>query len=145
MKHIKTVTIAAALLTAFATLGANAAAVPGSNIPKPTSSAQTECGFNAFMHPLVRTNQIAAINAGQEIWLTPVCEDELDRNNYGTLFRDGNVETLRTLIARNPALMATLTAQGDDHFDVVALRFSRNVSVLLFVNQRDMRCNLRAV
>ncbi|WP_332688488.1 hypothetical protein [Devosia sp.] len=140
MDHIKTVVIAAGLLTAFATSGANAAFVLGKNSPNyPKSNTQNECSFNAFMHPLVRTTEVAAIRPSQEIWLTPVCEDELDRNNYGTLFRDGNVETLRGLIARNPALMATLSARGYDQFDVVALRFSRDDSVNLFVHQRDMR------
>lgn len=140
MKHTAIVILAAGLLTAFATLGANAQAVPGKNTPNyPKSNTETECSFNAFMHPLVRTNEVSAIGADQRIWLTPVCEDELDRNNYGTLFRDGNVETLRQFIARNPALMATLTTRGYDHFDVVALRFGRNDSVNLFVHQRDMR------
>jgi hypothetical protein len=142
MNHIKTVVIAAGLLTAFATVGANAAFFPGKNNPNnpsPSPSASTECTFSAHRNPQLRTNEVAGIRANQQIWLTPVCEDQLDRNNYGTLFRDGNVETLRLLIARNPALMATLTARGYDHFDVVALRFGRDDSVNLFVHQRDMR------
>ena len=140
MKHIKTVIIAAGLLTAFATVGANAQFAAGTpNYPSPSPSTPSECTFSAHRNPLLRTDEVSGIRSSQQIWLTPVCEDQLDRNNYGTLFRDGNVETLRLFIARNPALMAALTARGYDHFDVVALRFGRENSVNLFVHQRDMR------
>lgn len=139
MNYIKTAVIAAGLLTAFATVGANAAVVNKAPPNYPKSTQSSECTFSAHRNPLLRTDEVAGIRSNQQIWLTPVCEDELDRNNYGTLFRDGNVETLRLYIARNPALMATLTARGYDHFDVVALRFGRNDSVNIFVHQRDMR------
>ena len=137
---IKTTLVLAGLLTAFTTLGANAAVlthVPGAkpNIPASTS----ECGFNAAMQPRLQPAEIAGIARNQEIWLTPICEDTLERNSYGTLFRDGNVETLRNVIARNPALMGELVAHGYDQFDVVAVRFSTDSSVNLFVHQRDMR------
>jgi hypothetical protein len=139
MHHIKTAILAAGLLTAFATIGAQAqvAAVPGAKIPPAATGG--ECAYNAFLEPLVRSGEIAAIGREQQIWLTPVCEDELERNNYGTLFRDGNVETLRGVIAKNPALMGTLSAKGYDQFDVVALRFGQDETVNLFVHQRDMR------
>lgn len=135
----KTTVIAAGLLIAFTGLAHAQAAAPGGPAPKPTPSSSSECAFNAAMQPLIRATEIGAVNFGQEIWLTPVCEDDLERNSYGTLFRDGNVDTLRNVIGRNGALMQTLAAHGYDHFDVVAIRFSENHSVNLFVHQRDMR------
>lgn len=133
----KTTIIAAGLLVAFTGFAQAQVAAPGAKAPKLTNSS--ECTFNAAMQPLVRPTEIGSVNAGQKIWLTPICEDDLDRNSYGTLFRDGNVDTLRNVIARNGALMQALTSRGYDHFDVVAIRFSQDRSVNLFVHQRDMR------
>ncbi|MFD2648973.1 hypothetical protein ACFSX5_14380 [Devosia albogilva] len=132
--------IAAGLVTAFTTIGANAqAAVPGSNYPSRSPMVSSECAFNAHMEPHLVARDINAIRRDEHVWVTPVCEDTLARNDYGTLFRDGNVETLRNVIARHPALMSALAARGYDHFDVVALRFGRDETVNLFVHQRDIR------
>ena len=130
--------VAAGLVTAFTTFGATAqSTVPGSNYPNWNRSA--ECSYNAAFEPDLVARDINAIRRDQHVWLTPVCEDTLARNEYGTLFRDGNVETLRNVIARHPALMSALTARGYDQFDVVALRIGRDETVNLFVHQRDMR------
>ncbi len=130
--------VAAGLVTAFTTLSANAqSTVPGSNYPAPIGGS--ECTYNAAMEPHLVARDVNAIRRDQYVWLTPVCEDTLVRNDYGTLFRDGNVETLRNVIARHPALIGALTARGYDQFDVVALRVGRDETVNLFVHQRDMR------
>lgn len=76
----------------------------------------------------------------QKIFLYPICEDPTvpGKNNYGTLFLDGNVNTLRQPIARNATLMSALAARGYDHNDVVSLRFAGGNSIYLYVHQRDM-------
>ncbi len=130
--------VAAGLVTAFTAFGAHAqSTVPGSNYP--TRIGGSECTYNAAMEPHLVARDIAAIRRDEHVWLTPVCEDTLARNSYGTLFRDGNVETLRNVIARHPALISALTARGYDQFDVIALRIGRDQTVNLFVHQRDMR------
>lgn len=132
--------VAAGLVTAFTTLGASAQAfVPGSNYPSRAPMISSECSYNAAMEPHLVARDVNAIRRDQHVWLTPVCEDTLARNSYGTLFRDGNVETLRAVIARHPALVSALAARGYDQFDVVALRIGRDETVNLFVHQRDMR------
>jgi hypothetical protein len=131
------IVIAASLFAVVTAASAHAAAIPGG--PKLEFGSESQCGFNAAMQPLVQPVEINGIGGEQQIWLTPVCEDTLERNSYGTLFRDGNVETLRNAIRRNGALMSALNARGYDQFDVVALRFGTDTSVNLFVHQRDMR------
>ena len=76
----------------------------------------------------------------QKIFLYPICADPTvpGKNSYGTLFLDGNVNTLREPIARNATLMNALAARGYDHNDVVSLRFAGGNSIYLYVHQRDL-------
>jgi hypothetical protein len=141
MNTFKTLTIVASLITAFTTVGASAAIlthVP--NQPKPTAGSPEDCSdLMGFMRS-VRTDEIAAINH-QPVVVIPVCEDLAitGRDNYGSLFIDGNAEKLRMPIARNSLLMSVLASKQYDHHDVVSVRFGANDSVILYVHQRTMR------
>jgi len=101
----------------------------------PDHSCEDEMGH---MRP-VNLFDIQSIH-DQRIYLYPICEDPTvpGKNSYGTLFLDGNVNTLRQPIARNATLMNALTAKGYDHNDVVSLRFAAGNSIYLYVHQRDM-------
>jgi hypothetical protein len=64
----------------------------------------------------------------------------MQRNDaYGSLFIDGNVNTLRQPIARNDTLMGALAQEELDEQDVISLRFGGNDSIVLYVYDRAMR------
>lgn len=115
-------------------------AVPGSNYPRqePGTSAY-DCAAAMGHMRSVKKADIDAIR-GNRVALLPVCEDltVAGKNVYGQLFVNGNVDRLRTPIARNATLMAALTAKGYDQHDVVSLRFGGNGAIILYVHQRDM-------
>ena len=87
----------------------------------------------------VKASDIEAIR-GNDVWLIPICEELhlTGRGDYGALFVNGNVDRLRTPIARNATLMAALKAKGYDQNDVVSLRFGGNNGIVLYVYQRHM-------
>ena len=114
-------------------------AVPGSNYPPTSTTTTYDCAAAMGHMRSVKQADIAAIR-GNRVALLPVCEDLTvpGKNVYGQLFINGNVNHLRVPIARNPTLMAALTAKGYDENDVVSLRHGANDSIILYVHQRDM-------
>ncbi len=135
-----------ALLAGLATVssvGPSAAQFLAANIPggpnNPSPSVEHNCPDEMGFMRRVSASEITAIR-DRSIWLQPVCEDLTvwGKNNYGTLFLNGNVNVLRQPIARNPKLMSALRAKGYDQHDVVSLRFGGGNSVILYVHQRDM-------
>jgi len=115
-------------------LGANIA-----NPNYPTSRTDHDCADEMGHMRRVNVFDIDGIT-DRKVYLHPVCEDltVFGKNNYGTLFLDGNVNLLREPIARNRTLMSALRARGYDHYDVVSLRFGARNSIILYVHQRDM-------
>lgn len=106
--------------------------------PAPSSSTEEECSYQLNYMPRVTRAHIDSIQ-GSRVYLIPVCETGLGRDDYGWLFTSGNVGTLRQPIASNPTLMSALTAEGYDQQDVVSLRFGGDGSIALYVHQRDLR------
>lgn len=145
MTKFRTMAAIAGLVTALTTMGAHAqfivTHVPNYPPKTPSVSANEHCSdLMGFMRS-IRTDEIAAIGHHQPIALIPVCEELsiVARNNYGSLFIDGNAEKLRMPIARNDALMSALLGKDYDQHDVVSVRFGGNDSVILYVHQRYMR------
>ena len=105
----------------------------------PTSHNEHNCADEMGHMRRVNVFDIDGIR-DRSVWLHPVCEDLTvpGKNNYGTLFINGNVNVLREPIARNRLLMNALEAKGYDEYDVVSLRFGARNSVILYVHQRDM-------
>ena len=137
-----TITIIAGLASVLATMAGSAAQVaPGTNYPVHVSEPEEFCTEGLGHMRNVTSSDIQAISFNQAIVLVPLCEDGLRarREVVGTLFLDGNVNTVRQPIARNRALISALASQDYDEQDVVALRFGGNDSIILYVHQRDMR------
>ena len=113
-------------------------AVP--NQGKPASTQSYDCRDEIGYARRISATEIQGIH-DRSVWLYPVCEESsiLPRDDYGTLFIDGNANTLRQPIARNATLMNALRAKGYDQHDVVSVVFAAGNSVLLYVHQRDMR------
>ena len=139
MNKLTTLTIIAGLITAVTTLAPSAAILNHVPAPKPVAHEETNCADQMGHMRSVHRADIEAIH-GQHVALIAVCEDltVAGKNNYGSLFIDGNVETLRQPIARNQTLMSALLRQNYDQNDVVSLRFGANDSIILYVYQRDM-------
>lgn len=134
--------VCAGVVSLAATLPSAAQRAPWNNNqnPRMISTQQHNCADEMGHMRSVRQADIAAIN-GQRVSLIAVCEDlsVAGKNAYGALFVNGNVNHLRTPIARNGTLMSALTARGYDEQDVVSLRFGGGGSVVLYVYQRDAR------
>lgn len=143
MLKLTTLAVLAGLATAAATLPSQAqfiAGKPNNNYPGTSTSTDSDCAYPPNYLPRVTRSRIESIH-GQPVYLIPVCEDGLIGRNddYGWLFRKGNVDTLRLPIARSSTLMAALTAEGYDHQDVISLRFGGDDSIVLYVHQRNLR------
>jgi len=142
MNKFASITLIAGLAIALTSIGASAAIVaprtPGGQASH--GSQYDPCQTMGHMRR-VSASDINQIGNWQSVVLVPVCEDMTvaDRNNYGSLFINGNVETLRQPIARNEALMSVLQAYNYDNYDVVNLRFGADDSILLYVHNRDVR------
>ena len=132
-------TLLAGIATAATIMPSNAQFIAGvpQNKPAPTVS-EDECAYQLNYMPRMTRTLIESIHS-QPVYLIPVCETGLGRDDYGWLFTTGNVGTLRLPIANNRTLMSALTAQGYDHQDVISLRFGGNGDVVLYVHQRDLR------
>ncbi|KRA45658.1 hypothetical protein [Devosia sp. Root635] len=128
------------LASAAATLPSAAQFLAGPPPGGPGMQAEEDCAYPLHYMPRVTRAHIQSID-GQPVYLVPVCEDGLIGRNddYGWLFVQGNVDTLRLPIARNATLMAALTAEGYDSQDVVSLRFGGGDSITLYVHQRNLR------
>jgi hypothetical protein len=126
-------------LTMVATILPSNAQFIAAQPKKPAAASSHDCA-NEMGH--VRRLGVADIDSitDRSVWLYPVCEDltAYGRNDYGTLFLDGNANVLREPIARNEVLMSALEAKGYDQFDVISVVFGAQNSVLLYVHQRDM-------
>lgn len=141
MLKLTALAVLAGLATAATTLPSSAqflaANIPGGpNYP----SSEDECAYQLNYMPRVTRAHIDSIQ-GRPVYLIPVCEDGLLGHNddYGWLFTQGNVGTLRLPISRNATLMSALMAEGYDHQDVISLRFGGGDSVVLYVHQRTLR------
>lgn len=140
MLKLTTLALVAGLATMSTVLPSHAQfAVPGGPNNPVVEATDTCTGPNGF----VRRVSVAEINAihDQKVWLDPVCEDTslVSQYDIGSLFLDGNANTLRQPIARNATLMNALHAKGYDENDVVSVVFGARNSVLLYVHQRDVR------
>lgn len=136
---IKLSTLVALVGIAVAASTSNAFAVaawPTYDAMPATSECRNDLGFQRTF----RTTEISAMH-NQSVFLISVCEDltMASRNDYGSLFVDGNADGLRSPIAQNDLLMTALYAQDYDQNDVVSIRLGANDSVILYVHQRDMR------
>jgi hypothetical protein len=133
-------TLLVGLVTATTIVPSNALfiAAPPNKKPPVVSSSEEECSYQLNYMPRVTRAHIESIQ-GSHVYLIPVCETGLGRDDYGWLFTSGNVGTLRLPIAHNQTLMSALTAEGYDHQDVVSLRFGGDGSIALYVHQRDLR------
>lgn len=142
MRKLSTLAIVVSLVSTLVSTSVQAQQVPGStHRPQPSShSSEPDCTELLGFMRLVKPAEIKAFN-GVRVRLIPVCEDGtvITRNNYGSLFRDGNAELLRLPIARHPTLINALKAEDYDEHDVISVRFSANNGVILYVHQRDMR------
>ena len=142
MNKLAAVAAIAGLVTAFTTIASPAAILTNvQNTPHgSTESSDPDC--TALMG-YMRTPKSAEILALHDIHVAviAVCEDLTvpGRNNYGSLFVEGNAELLRLPIARTPDLIEALRARQYDQHDVVSVRFGANDSVILYVHQREMR------
>jgi len=139
MLKLTALTLVAGLAAASATLPSYAQANFPGTPNYPNSGPDHHCADEMGHMRSVNAFDIEGIR-DQRIFLYPICEDPTvpGKNNYGTLFINGNVNLLRTPIARNATLMNALTAKGYDHNDVVSLRFAAGNSIYLYVHQRDM-------
>ena len=141
MNKLTTITVIAGLASVLSTMVCSAAIVAPRQPRVAPHEHQAECSTDMGHMRSVTRGDILSIGGGQRIVLIPVCEEEGVRSRheeYGTLFRDGNVNTLRQPIARNPALIAALESKDYDEQDVISLRFGGNDSIILYVHQRDM-------
>ncbi len=139
MLKLTALTLLAGLATASAALPSYAQANFPGTPNYPSSGPDHNCADEMGHMRSVNVFDIEGIR-DQKIFLYPICEDPTvpGKNNYGTLFINGNVNVLRTPIARNATLMNALAAKGYDHNDVVSLRFAAGNSIYLYVHQRDM-------
>lgn len=141
MTKMTTLALIAGLVTVATILPSSAQiAVPGGpNNPPPALGSSYDC-TNEVGH--VRPVTVSEINEihDRKVWLYPICEEMsvLPNDNYGTLFLDGNANTLRRPIARNETLMTALSTKGYDQHDVISVVFAAGNSVLVYVHQRDM-------
>jgi hypothetical protein len=129
------------VVTATTIVPSNALFIAANPNKKPVpslSSSEEECSYQLNYMPRVTRAHIESIR-NNHVYLIPVCEDGLGRDDYGWLFTSGNVGTLRLPIAHNPTLMSALTAEGYDQQDVVSLRVGGDGSIALYVHQRDLR------
>jgi hypothetical protein len=137
MNKLNLLAVVAGLTVAFTTISAEAAIVRGRHAPQ-GHETESDCGLVVGHVRSVHRADINAIN-GQPVMLIHVCDQDIsDRNSYGSLFVNGNVNTLRAPIARNETLISALAAEHLDQFDVVSLRFGGNDSIVLYVHDRDM-------
>ena len=141
MQKFAIITVLAGLTVAFTTIASSAAFVAA---PRPTRNApavyHTDCGDSLGHFRSVNRADIESID-GQSVMLIRVCDDGslASNDSYGSLFINGNVETLRMPIARNYTLMSALDEEGLDQNDVVSLQFGANDSVVLYVYDRFIR------
>ena len=139
MKKFAIITVLAGLTVAFTTIASSAAIVR----PRPGTDAhensQADCGLQLGHMRSVGRADIDAID-GQGVMIIHVCDGRsiVPDDSYGSLFIDGNVNTLRMPIARNYTLMSALDEEGLDQNDVVSLRFGANDSIVLYVYDRFM-------
>jgi hypothetical protein len=140
MQKFAIITPIATLAMAFTTIASSAAFVAPRGQHDTSHAGHSECGESLGHFRSVSRADIDAIN-GQSVMLIHVCDDgSLARNDsYGSLFIDGNVNTLRLPIARNDTLMSALDEEDLDQNDVVSLRFGGGNSVVLYVYDRFMR------
>nr|WP_295889222.1 hypothetical protein [uncultured Devosia sp.] len=132
-------TLLVGIVTATTIVPSNALFIAAPPQRKPTPSvSEEECSYQLNYMPRVTRAHIESIH-GQPVYLIPVCETGLGRDDYGWLFTNGNVGTLRQPIANNSTLMSALLAQGYDQQDVISLRFGGNDDIVLYVHQRDLR------
>ena len=141
MNKLSALTVIAGLAVALTTMGAQAAFVaPSRNRPNmPGSSSEPDCNSTMGHMRLIRRADIEAIH-GQHVTLIRICEDDslVSARSYGTLFVDGNVDTLRQPIAGNETLITALIQEELDQHDVVSMRYGANDSVILYVFDRHM-------
>ena len=140
MQKFAIITTIATLAMAFTTIASSAAFVAAPRAPRNAPSvSHTECGDSLGHFRSVNRADIDSID-GQRVMLIRVCDDGslASNDSYGSLFINGNVETLRMPIARNYTLMSALDEEGLDQNDVVSLQFGANDSVVLYVYDRFM-------
>lgn len=131
-------TVLVGIVTATTIVPSNALFLAAPNRKPQIASSEDDCSYQLNYMPRVTRSHIESIQ-GNSVYLIPVCEDGLGRDDYGWLFTSGNVGTLRLPIAANPTLMSALLAEGYDHQDVVSLRFGGDGSIALYVHQRNLR------
>jgi hypothetical protein len=140
MQKFAIITVLAGLTVAFTTIASSAAFVAAPRAPRNAPSvSHTDCGDSLGHFRSVNRADIQSID-GQSVMLIHVCDDGslASNDSYGSLFINGNVETLRMPIARNYTLMSALDEEGLDQNDVVSLQFGANDSVVLYVYDRFM-------
>ncbi|MDB5530613.1 MAG: hypothetical protein JWR51_3716 [Devosia sp.] len=141
MQKFAIITTIATLTMVVTTIASSAAFVAAPRTPRNTPAvSHTECGDSLGHFRSVNRADIESID-GQNVMLIRVCDDGslASNDSYGSLFINGNVETLRMPIARNYTLMSALDEEGLDQNDVVSLQFGANDSVVLYVYDRFMR------
>lgn len=140
MNKLSALTVIAGLAVALTTMGAQAAFVAAApNKPNMPASSEPDCSSTMGHMRLIRRADIEAIH-GQHVTLIRICEDDslVSARSYGTLFVDGNVDTLRQPIAGNETLITALIQEELDQHDVVSMRYGANDSVILYVFDRHM-------
>ncbi|MDB5538095.1 MAG: hypothetical protein JWP26_3221 [Devosia sp.] len=140
MQKFAIITVLAGLTMAFTTIASSAAIVRPRHPTAVSQTSHTECIESLGHFRSVHRDDIDAID-GQSVMVIHVCDENslLSDASYGSLFIDGNVNTLRRPIAHNYTLMSALDEEGLDQNDVVSLRFGGNDSIVLYVYDRDMR------
>lgn len=139
MNKLTAIAAIAGLATAFTTIASPAAVV--THVPNYPTSVSSDPDCTALMGHMrtPRSSEILGLEPAH-VAVIAVCEDLTvpGRDNYGSLFVNGNAELLRQPIARTPALIQALRAKQYDQNDVVSVRFGNNDSVILYVHQRNM-------
>ncbi|MET3926236.1 hypothetical protein [Devosia sp. 2618] len=142
MYKLTTVAVILGLVTAFASTASHASVWNGPRDDQRPESPSSDPDCSELMG-FMRTPKAAEILGlvAQRIAIIPVCEDRTvaRKNDYGSLFVNGNAELLRNPIARNPGLIGALRSQNYDQHDVVSVRFGSGGTIILYVHQRDMR------
>lgn len=98
----------------------------------PPSGTQYDCTSELGHLGRVYEEELEEIDNPNYVIVRPICSGE----DYGVFRNDGNVGTLRTVIADNDAMATALFQKGDfEAEDVVGIRLIGDSKVILFVHE----------
>lgn len=104
--------------------------VPGANCGPSTTASTYECSTQLGHLRRVHEEDLEAIDDPDLVSVVPICSGD----SYGLMRSDGNAGALRQVIANNEAMMEALFLQNFGSDDVVGIRMTGPVSVILYVH-----------